>query len=416
MLFRSKGFEEADLVIEDTFKTSKAHHCYIEPHVSLAQWDSKKGFNIWTSTQGYFLIQQKIAAIFSVPPSKIKVMPVENGGAFGGKVSLCLEPLACALSIKACAPVRMTMERDKEFLYGKPRFPATISIKLGIKKNGAITAIHSKLCYDLGAYADFGPILMYVATNNACGPYKIPNAKVEGCAVYTNKISGTSFRAPGVPQYCFALESIINRAAAKIEMNSIELRKKNAVTNKYVRIAGEPVNGNSFFTVLEKAQEILDKNPKKDEVGIAACLWETRAIPCSILLRLSDDGRILIVTGVSDLTGVRTVFIQIICDIFSIKQEDVEIIYQDSSTAPVTPPSTGSGTTYNVGHVVKSAGESLKSEIIKIAAKRLECKNENEVDLKDGKAFKKGSDKSIDRKSTRLNSSHTDISRMPSSA
>lgn len=390
-----KGFEEADVVMEDTFKTAKVHHCYIEPHVAVANWHSDKGFNIWTSTQGYFFIQQKIATIFSLPISKVKIMPVESGGAFGGKVSLSVEPLACALSIKSGAPVRITMGRNEEFLYGKPRFPATISIKLGIKKDGTITAIHSKLYYDLGAYSDFGPILMYAATKNACGPYIIPNAKLEGYAVYTNKISGTSFRAPGVPQYCFALESLINRSAAKIGMDSIELRKKNAVTNEYVRISGEPVNGNSFLTVLEKAKEVLDNNPKKDKIGIAACIWETRAGPSSILLRLSDDGRILIVTGVCDLTGARTVFIQIVCDIFSVKPENVEIIYQDSSTAPVTPPSTGSGTIYNVGHVVKSAGEVLRSKMIKIAAERLECKDESEIEFDSGKAVKKNSDKSI---------------------
>ncbi|RMF94583.1 MAG: xanthine dehydrogenase family protein molybdopterin-binding subunit [Candidatus Schekmanbacteria bacterium] len=390
-----KGFEEADVVIEDTFKTSKVHHCFIEPHVSLALWHPEKGFNVWTSTQGYFFIQQKLAAIFSLPITKVKVMPVESGGAFGGKVSLCVEPLVCALSMKAGQPVRITVGRDEEFLYGKPRFPATTKIKLGVKKDGSITALHSQIYYDLGAYSDFGPIMMYAATNNACGPYKIPNAKLEGYAVYTNKISGTSFRAPGVPQYCFALESMINRAASKLGMDSIEIRKKNAVTNGYVRVSGEPINGNSFLTVLDKAKELLDKNPKRDEVGIAACIWETRAGPSSILLRLSDDGRILIITGVCDLTGARTIFVQIVCDVFSVEPDDVEIIYQDSSTAPVTPPSTGSGTIYNVGHVVKSAAESLKSEIIKIAMERLECSDESEIEISAKKAVKKGTDKSV---------------------
>ncbi len=390
-----KGFEEADAVVEDTFKTSKVHHCFIEPHVSVANYNDEKGFNVWTSTQGYFFIQQKLAAIFSLPISKIKVMPVESGGAFGGKVSISVEPLVCALSMKAGLPVRIAMGRNEEFLYGKPRFPATISIKLGFKNDGSMTAIHSKLYYDLGAYSDFGPILMYAATNNACGPYKIPNAKLEGFAVYTNKISGTSFRAPGVPQYCFALESLVNRAAVKLGLNSLDIRKKNAVEDQYVRISGEPVNGNSFLSVLNKAEEILDKNTKKDEVGIAACIWETRAGPSSILLRLNDDGRILIVTGVCDLTGARTVFIQIVCDILSVNPEDVEIIYQDSSTAPVTPPSTGSGTIYNVGHVVKSAAESIKAEIVKIAMERLECKDESEIGLSGGKAVKKGTDKFV---------------------
>ncbi|MBI5373970.1 MAG: xanthine dehydrogenase family protein molybdopterin-binding subunit [Candidatus Schekmanbacteria bacterium] len=390
-----KGFAEADVVLEDTFRTPKIHHAFIEPHVTLANWDPEKGVMIWTSSQGYFVIQQKISAIFSLPISKVKVFAIETGGGFGGKIPLFAEHLACALSKKAKAPVRIYIDRDEELRFGKPRFSSVINVKIGVKKDGTITALHSKLYYELGAWADFGPILMYAATNNGCGPYKIANAKLEGNAVYTNKISGASFRAPGVPQYCFALESMINRASAAAGVDSLLLRKKNAVRDGDVRISGEPVRGDSFIKVLDKAEEIINSKPNKDEIGIAACIWETRAAPSSILLRLCDDGRVAVYTGISDLTGSRTIFAQIVSDVLDIDMESIEIISPDTSTAPVTPPTSGSSMAFNVGYVVKSAAEALKADIIKIAAGRLETEDVSKIIFEKGKALNPESGKSI---------------------
>ena len=221
-----KGFKEADVVVDREFSTQMVHQGYIEPFASTAYWAADGHLTVWTSTQGAFGIRATTAAILGVSESMVKVVPMEVGGAFGGKGVGYLDPVAAVLSRKSGRPVKIVMSRQEVFEGTGPTSGTSIRCKIGMDKSGVITAAQLFLAFEAGAFPG-SPVAggAYVGF----GPYKADNLLVDGYDVVCNKPKTQAYRAPGHPQAAYAVETVIDELAEKLGMDPMQLRLKNAV-------------------------------------------------------------------------------------------------------------------------------------------------------------------------------------------
>ena len=202
-----EGFAAADLVVEREFKTATVHQGYIEPHNATALWNVDGQVTIWTSTQGAFTAREALATVLDLPVSQIKVVPMEIGGGFGGKIPIYLEPMAALLSLKTGQPVKLVMPRSDIFQSTGPTSGTYIKVKMGATKEGKITAAEAYLAYEAGAFPG-----SMVSAGAQCifAPYKVDNALVDGYDVVVNKPKTAAYRAPAAPNAAFAAEQVVD--------------------------------------------------------------------------------------------------------------------------------------------------------------------------------------------------------------
>src|SRR5215510_2644586 len=191
-----RGFEDADRVFEHRFRTAMVHQGYTEPRAAVASWDTAGAVTVWSNTQLPFEVQNTLAEILQLPPSKIRVIVTAIGGGFGGKLRVGVEHFAAFLARRTGRPVKVMTSTEEELTAAYPRQGTIIDLKTGVTRDGRIVAKQGRIVFDTGAFAGSGPGVASVATLVLAGPYKIPNLHLEGVAVYTNKTNCGSFRAP----------------------------------------------------------------------------------------------------------------------------------------------------------------------------------------------------------------------------
>src|SRR5579859_1229359 len=220
-----KGFKEADVVIEKEFKTAAVHQAYIEPHACVARCEADGQAEIWSASQGHFQMRALTAKLLNMPVGDLRVTPAEIGGGFGGKTVVYLEPVATLLAKKTGRPVKITMSRDEVFKASGPTSGSSMKVKIGVKKDGTITAAEGTFKFQAGAFPG-SPVM------NAClcafAPYEIKNQHTTGYDVVCNRPKSAAYRAPGSPISAFAVESVMDMCAKKIGMDPIDFRLKNA--------------------------------------------------------------------------------------------------------------------------------------------------------------------------------------------
>ena len=218
----AKGFAEADVVIEETFKTAAVHQAYIEPHACVAKQEADGQIEIWSSSQGHFAMRALTAQIIGAKLGDVRVTPAEIGGGFGGKTVTYLEPVAATLSKKSGGlPVRLQMTREEVFRASGPTSGSSMWVKIGVKKDGTITAMDGLYKFQAGAFPG-SPVM----NGCLCGfaPYDVPNQHAIGYDVVSNRPKAAAYRAPGSPISGFAVESVIDMCAKAIGMDPLELR------------------------------------------------------------------------------------------------------------------------------------------------------------------------------------------------
>jgi CO/xanthine dehydrogenase Mo-binding subunit len=389
-----KGFAEADVIIEDTWRSPWVHQSYIEPHATIADYDAAGELSVWTSTQAPFFIRDQLSLTLNIPASRIRVTPTEVGGGFGGKIFLT-ELLVAILAMVVRRPVKYIMGRGEDMQAATPAPEAVIDLKTGMKRDGTLTALKAKLVYDSGAYpgAPMLPGCLLVG-----GYYKCDNLYIEGFEVLTNKASAGALRAPGAHNATFAIESHIDMMAKELGLDPLEVRLKNAVeegdalpsAQPYTRIGLkqclEAVGNSDLWKERAKAKEYPNRG-----VGLAVGGWLGGLQPASAVVGLNGDGTINVIVGSADITGTNTSFAQIAAEVLDIPLEMVGVTTGDTKTAPYAGMSAGSKTTYTVGKAVELAAEDAKRQMLEIAARRLECEPED-LEMAHGEIRLKGSE------------------------
>jgi len=402
-----KGFKEADHIFEDRFTTQAQHHCCMEPHNTVAQFDRSGNLTVWSSTQSTFFLRRGLARVFAIPLGKVRVREVKVGGGFGGKCDFDVGSEACIsafLSKKSGNPVKLELTRKEDFIATRTRHPFITDIKTGVKKDGTLTARYIKVVEDNGAYNSAGPSVIAIGYVAGSSINRITNVKYEGYCVYTNKTFGGAFRGYGNPQVTFALESQMDIIAEKLGIDPLEIRLKNAVQPGDITPCGWKITSCGVSECLQKAADGLNWKEKrrrrkaKRGVGIANMIHvsDTRAYNfnwdgSAAFIKLHDDGTASLMTGEVDMgQGTYTVLAQIAAEELGVRLEDIRVIAMDTETTPLGLGAWSSRTTLAGGNGVKIAAADAKRQLLEVAAEKLEA-NIEDLEARSGRIYVKGS-------------------------
>lgn len=381
----SKGFAEADLVVERTYSVPMCHQGYIEPHACVAKVDENGMVDIWCCTQGAFMVRTLTAAITGIDLGKVKVTASEIGGGFGGKTTVYIEPVATVLAQKAGRPVKLVMSREDVFRATGPAAAAETRVKIGVTKDGTITALETELLMDCGAFTSH-PIMAGTLFSTAC--YRSENLRTFGREVKTNKPRVYGYRAPGAPQPYLAVECVVNEVAEKLGMDPIEFRLKNAVDEGDVTVFGMPFMTIGFKTALEAAknhphyQSPLGPNQGR---GVAAGFWINAGMQSSATINLAEDGSLTVVTGNPDIGGSRASMGLMAAEVLGVPVEIINHTVAGTDGVGYCDMTAGSRTTLATGGAVIMAAESLVEKLRQRAA-AIWSVDVDDVEWRDGKA------------------------------
>jgi putative selenate reductase molybdopterin-binding subunit len=404
-----QGFAEADLILEDTFKTQAQSHCSIETHCCIATCSPSDDVKIWVSAQAPHPLRQRIAGALNIDAAKIHVKTPFVGGGFGSKIDL--EPawaLCILLSKKTGQPVKIEHSRKEQFIATRMRHPTLTKLKFGVKRDGTIVAKQANVVMDNGAYNSHGPAVL--AYNNVMFStlYRVPNIKYEGSLVYTNKNWGGACRGYGDPQASFAQEVMLDMIAEKLNMDPIELRLKNANIPNEVTANAVKITSCGLKECLTEAQESSDWLEKKAHkkkyrgLGVAAMIYSGGGSIGSgfnysgATLQMNADGTLHLLMGALDIgQGSNMILTQMAAEIMAVEPEAIRLTTADTDTTFPCMGTFGSRVTFCGGSAVTQAAKGLKQQLLENAAEMLEA-NLDDLELKEKKIFVKGTpDKSL---------------------
>jgi xanthine dehydrogenase molybdenum-binding subunit len=364
-----QGFAEADHIVEREFTTETIHQGYIESHITTVDWDSNDNLTIWTTTQGQFEIRDNLADVLDIPIGKIKVIPMEVGGAFGGKDRIYLDPVAALLSKKSARPVKMAMRRDEVLRATGPSPGTYIKVKMGVKSDGSLTAADLHLAYEAGAYAG-GPIFLGVISSSI--RYNFPNIQINGFDVIVNKPKTRPYRAPGAPQALFAVEQVIDELASIVGMDPIDFRMKNLTRAGDILLPGFPLapidTDLMLNTVKAHAHYSAALDAPNQGRGMAYTMWFNLGAISSARLSVNSDGTVHLSSASPDMSGTRMTLAMQAAEALGIDISEISADVGDSQSIGFAMPTVGSRTTYSTGIVVcEAAAEVLQQMAVRAA-------------------------------------------------
>ena len=380
-----EGFAEADVIVEREFHTATVHQGYIEPHNTTVHWRADGTITVWVSTQGPFQIRDQMSEVLRVPASKIKVIPCEIGGGFGGKFAIYMEPAAAVLSHKTGHPVKMVMSRAEVFEASGPGPGSHIKVRMGATRDGKIVAAHAHLAYEAGAFpgsaVGAGAMCMFA-------PYDIPNVTTDAYDVVLNKPKSSAYRAPGAPNAAFASECVVDELARELGLDPLELRRRNAGREGTRRGDGQLFKRIGFEETLDAAANSDHYRSAKADTpwrgrGVASGFWMNGGGQSAATLTVTADGAVTLQEGSVDIGGSRAAMAMIVAETLGLSADDVKPMVVDTDSIGYTDGTGGSRVTYATGEACYLAAEDIKESMRRRAAKQLEV-DESDVAWRDG--------------------------------
>ncbi|MGH9894357.1 MAG: xanthine dehydrogenase family protein molybdopterin-binding subunit, partial [bacterium] len=338
-----RGFREADLVLEERYFVPTIQHAAMEPHSAHAQVDPESGrLTIWVANDAPFRALHEITEALGLPMEKVRLINPLQGGGFGSKGGLKVEPIAIALAYHTRGrPVRVKFNRQETFISTLTRHAAAVQVKSGVKQDGTLTARQMTLYWDAGAYAEKSPTVCIRGSLPAPGPYRIPHVKVDGYAVYTNKPVSGAFRGYGIPQGAWACEQHMDELAKRLRMDPVDIRLKNIFMDGDLAYWGEQLHNVGLKETLLKAAEAIEwgkrnENSKVQGVKIGkglACISKPTRTPTTskAAVLVDSDGDITILAGTVEIgQGCSTILSQIAAEELKIPIEKVHMAPLDT--------------------------------------------------------------------------------------
>ena len=365
-----QAFREADLVIEDTFRSQGINQGFLEPMACAADVEANGRLTIWASTQGPYQVRAQLASVLDMPVSNIRVIPMELGGGFGAKLRLAFEAFPALLAMKTGRPVKLVNTREEAFTLNGPRLPVANYIRSGVTNDGRIVAREAYSVFDVGAYLGAGP---NSGVGHGLGAYNVPNFRLRSYGVYTNKVYVGSYRASGVADMTFAVESHTDNIAHRLGMDPVEFRLKNCLREGDTAVNGAALPRNGLQESLEALKERMGLPKKLGErrgVGVALCEWRSGSGPSTASISVNEDGTVSLLTGSVDISGSDTSLAAIAAETLGLPVDRVIVAKRDTDLAPFTGPSGGSRIVYSQGTAVQRAAEDARQKLVALAADR----------------------------------------------
>lgn len=425
-----KGFEESDFISENEYETHYATHCPIEPHTSIAYIDAMNRLVIRTSTQVPYHVRRIVAQCLQIPEGKIRVIKPRIGGGFGGKQEILLEDVAGMVAWRTKRPARIFLSRSEEFISARTRHPQVINLKMGIKKDGSMSAIDMDCLMNTGAYGSHCLTVLCNTGSKTLPLYKCVNVNFEGKTVYTNLPVGGAYRGYGATQGYFAFGCIIEELCEKAGIDPVDFYLKNHIQagegspvfealgegrqgvemkldtcslDECIKIGAEAIGWREKRAAAKKFREESLAGKKSSErfkrgVGMV-CLMQGSSIPeidmAAAMIKMNDDGSFNLLVGATDIgTGSDTILGQIAAEALFVPLEKIIVYSSDTDFTPFDTGAYASSTTYLSGNAVKKAGEVVRSQIIKVAAEMLKVP-ESDLCVADGVVYLPDSTKKV---------------------
>jgi len=379
------GFAEADIIVEGTYRTPFIEHAYMEPEACLAEPDGEGGVVVYEGSQGPWPIHEQIVASLALPPEKVRVVHMPVGGAFGGKEDVTLQILAALGAWRLGRPVKMVMGRRESIRVSTKRHAETVHFRTGAKRDGRLTAMEVTIHADTGAYASLGPSVIFRSASFACGPYEVPNVKVDAYLAYTNNVPCGAMRGFGNPQVTFACELQMDELARRLGMDPFALRELNALRPGSVTATGEVLTASvgalptlqAVRAALARVELPAPRPGKRIGVGVAASfknvgLGGGLKDEAEARLQLQADGTLLVRTGCSDLGGgAETAMAQLASEVTGVPLRAVRVHTGDTRLDPRGGMTTASRETFITGNAVVAAARAWRERVLEEAAEAL---------------------------------------------
>jgi CO/xanthine dehydrogenase Mo-binding subunit len=363
----TESFEDCDLILEEDFHLPIQDHAYMEPDAAFA-WMEGDVLSIYTSTQNVFHDQRMIARALGIPLHNVHVMAATVGGGFGGKDGHTVQIFAALVAYRTGRPAKIVISRREVFIGTYKRHAVDLHLKMGFQKDGTFRALSSTAYLDTGAYAGLGPAVMGLFSEHLGGPYVISNVKIDSYLVYTDKAPAHAMRGFGAPQGAFATESLINRAANILQIDPIEIRMKNALTQGALGILGQKME---HVVGLREALEAVrdsdlwkEKNTNQDPsigFGIAAGYLSCglgKGVPDSAKVEIDREpnGDFTVRVGLVDIgQGNATALAAIAGEALKVPLEKILLIMADTAQTFDCGSTAGSRSVFIAGNAILAA-------------------------------------------------------------
>ena len=376
---QQEGLDNADVVSKMSFTFEGINHGFTEPHAATAWWD-ENGLTMITATQVTHYLQRALAKTMEVPLSRVRVIKPHVGGGFGGKGDPFPHEIIIAhIARKTNRPVRVCLTREEVFLTNHGRHPSRMTISMGADREGMLKVLDADIAIDGGAYGSFGVVTSYYNGVLLQAPYKLDNFGFRTVRVYTNKPQCGAMRGHGAVNSRFAVESLIDDIAHKINMDPVELRMKNFLDANTLTVGQYRITSNGSRQSIQKVAEQSGWYEKYGKLeyghglGVGCGFFISgSALPIiwnelpqsTVHLKVDFDGRVLVTSGANDIgQGSDTMLAIIVAEVLGITLDKIFVLAADTLLTPVDLGSYSSRVTFMAGNAAKNAAENLKKEI-----------------------------------------------------
>jgi carbon-monoxide dehydrogenase large subunit len=404
------AFRDADVVVNQRFKTSKQQAMPMETHAALASWnDSDQTLTLWSSTQNPHVVRDAIARVFAIPASSVRVIKPFVGGGFGHKVGIKThEVVAVLASMRLGRPVRIALTRWEDLATTVSRNPQVRDVSIALRSDGVILGWRDRIVQDVGAYSGLACAVLALSEFVTVGPYRTPALDIEGACVYTNKAPSSGFRGFGNPQATFTRELMFDIAARELGIDPVEFRRRNIIRPE--DLPTRTANGLDLKTLpIEESMKVaMDaigyeelKRTKKPNQGLGVVTMIEWGGGCrfyegfdtdmsSVTLTVNADGSALVTSDAADSgQGQATLFTQITCDVLGIRPGDVRVVLGDTGSSPYGLGTYASRTSVIQGTALQNACIQIRETLATVAAHRLEV-SPVDLEIADGRISVRG--------------------------
>jgi CO/xanthine dehydrogenase Mo-binding subunit len=374
---------DAAHIVEGEYRTGAQEHLYIENNGVIADWNEAAGITVWGSLQCPYYVHRSLLAVFDLPEDKVRVIQTETGGAFGGKEDYpsTLAAHAALLAMKSCHPIKMVYDRMEDLAATTKRHPSRIRHRTALDKDGKLLAMDIDIATDAGAYSTLSSTVLSRATLHSPGPYVCPNVRIRSRAWATNTVPYGAFRGFGAPQAIFAIERHMDEIASEIDIDPIELRRRNFLhdgdTTATEQVMRDPV---ILDQLLDRALRESDYHAKrarfatenptsavKRGMGVAAFYHGSgftgsgeRSLNSLAGVDVTPVGKLRVLVANTEFgQGTNTILTQIAAEAIGIGYDDVIMAPADTGIVPNSGPTVASRTSMVVGRLIERACSQL---------------------------------------------------------
>ncbi|MDT8319576.1 MAG: 4-hydroxybenzoyl-CoA reductase subunit alpha [Xanthomonadales bacterium] len=385
------GFEAADLVREKTFYCDEVTHVHIEPHAAVADYDVLRDHLTFQSvSQVPYYVHLMLAQCLGMDSSRIRIIKPFIGGGFGARTETLNFELVCGLLARAAGGrVRMILSREETFLTHRGRPAAETRIRMGLTREGKITAVDAEMTQLGGAYGGYGIVTILYSGALLNAIYDIPAVRYQGFRVYTNTPPCGAMRGHGTVDMRYAFEALLNQMAQELGLDAFAVRRANLLCVPMETINGLQVTSYGLPEALDWVEsqsrwaERRGKLPKGRGLGLGCSHFVSGAAKpvqwtgqpdATVTMRLDFDGNITVFTGATEIgQGSSTVVAQVATEVLGLDHSRVRVVANDSALTPKDNGSYSSRVTYMVGNATLAAAEKLKQHLLAAAARKLDC-------------------------------------------